>query len=82
AWWKGTSLPQRDAGFKVSTIWGSGPFEKGVNMVEFDRYTSARSIASDTNTTVAGRTTPTTVSSAVCGDTIAYTVTATASLGC
>lgn len=51
-------------------------------MVEFDRYTSARSIASDTNTTVAGRTTPTTVSSAVCGDTIAYTVTATASLGC
>ncbi|MER0028365.1 hypothetical protein ABRP75_10720, partial [Corynebacterium sp. KPL4043] len=25
AWWKGTSLPQRDAGFKVSTIWGSGP---------------------------------------------------------
>ncbi|MER0071713.1 hypothetical protein ABRP93_11570, partial [Corynebacterium sp. KPL2850] len=22
AWWKGTSLPQRDAGFKVSTIWG------------------------------------------------------------
>ncbi|MER0069503.1 hypothetical protein ABRP69_11650, partial [Corynebacterium sp. KPL3806] len=27
AWWKGTSLPQRDAGFKVSTIWGSGPRE-------------------------------------------------------
>ncbi|WP_448853823.1 FAD-dependent oxidoreductase, partial [Corynebacterium frankenforstense] len=25
AWWKGTSLPQRHAGFSVSTIKGSGP---------------------------------------------------------
>ncbi|CAB0530655.1 hypothetical protein FRC0036_02157 [Corynebacterium diphtheriae] len=51
-------------------------------MVEFVRYTSAESIASDTGASADGRTTPTTISSIVCGETITYTITATASLGC
>ena len=33
AWWKGTSLPQRHAGFSVSTIKGSGPAERGESRV-------------------------------------------------
>jgi len=42
AWWKGTSLPQRDAGFKVSTIWGSGPILKGTTMTRQQILTKLR----------------------------------------
>lgn len=51
-------------------------------MVNINRYTSTNSIASDAGKLADGRTTPTTVSSVICTETIAYTVTATITIGC
>lgn len=51
-------------------------------MVDFNRYASTQSIVSDAGAPGEGRTTPVTISSVVCGETVAYTITATSAIGC
>ncbi|VZH86423.1 hypothetical protein [Corynebacterium rouxii] len=50
-------------------------------MIDINRYTTSREILNESGASDQGKTTPT-VSSIVCAETISYTVTATASLGC